>query len=263
MEWRGGDTYEGPRVVFYFPRDGWDVMARFRQLLEADGQVAKPPAARTAWWKRPAYCTYGDQIMAMQPALYTCAYWDHPHYTQAWAERAVRLAEERLGWREFTVVLDAFWQRAWDPDPTPDPVRFPRQRQLVGRWHDRGHRVLLWYQPHAVDAGKADYGALAQQFGVVGRYVEPELPALGQPPLRFLDYTAPQAEAYLREVARRLFSDDPDALNADGVKLDFLFFVPPSEQGAGYLRAEAGMECGWRAGIWNRFRRRRARSNPT
>ncbi|MFA5864871.1 MAG: hypothetical protein WC975_09300 [Phycisphaerae bacterium] len=219
----GGEEYVGPRVLFTFPREGEQSITVFRNYLDKKGLLTpKRPEEQPQWWKRPTYCTYGDQIMAMQPALYTDAYWDSSSYTQDWVKRTVIGAEDRLGYSEFTTIIDAFWQKRWDPDPVGDPRRFGRMRQLVDWLHDRGHKVLLWYSPHIV-LDKGGVGRLARKFKMLSQYQTPE-------GWIFLDYSNPSASNYVHEIARRLFHDSPDCLNADGVKLDFVSAILPTEQ---------------------------------
>jgi hypothetical protein len=236
-----GQKYEGPRVVFFFPEDKWTGIMQFRQYLEDEGQLSAFPIERPSWWKRPTYCTYGDQIMDMQPALYTALYWNSPLYTETWVKQAVERAENRLDDRDFTVIIDAFWQRAWDTDPEPDPARFPHMREMVEWLHDRGHKVLLWYEPHGLDASMPDHGKLARTMGMLSPNTEPAQLVAGLPALTLLDYSVSQAEAYLQEISRKLFGSDPDCLNCDGVKMDFLFLIPQTEQAISHDNPQMGM----------------------
>jgi hypothetical protein len=232
------ETYQGPRVLFTFPADGWNSIELFRRQLEKEHQLVDLPE-KPAWWKRPIYCTYGDQIMELQPVLYSDLYWDASEYNEAWVKKAILNAEKQLGYKNFSVIIDAFWQKRWDTDPAGDPKRFPQMRKLIDQIHERGHKVLLWYSPHAIAPGN-DLGKIARKFGVVGSYrVRNE--ALHPQELLLLDYSSDNAPAYLQEVSRRLFGNDADCLNADGVKLDFLFFIPPTESQAPYLNPVNGM----------------------
>lgn len=236
--YRSTECYIGPRVLFTFPADGWDGIEVFRKKLEEEDQLAAQPE-KYAWWKRPVYCTYGDQIMQLEPVLHSDIYWDAPGFTQEWVKQAVLTAEKRLGYNDFSVLIDAFWQRRWDTDPVGDPKRFPDMRKLVDWIHRRGHKVLLWYEPHALDLSQGK-GAIAHKFDVVGKYtLRHDL--LHPNKLQIIDYSSANAPAYLQEISRRLFSPDADCLDADGVKLDFVGFVPPTEKKAQYFEPANGM----------------------
>ena len=230
--------YIGPTVVFTFPADGWSGITEFRGKLQAKGLIpAQSLSDNPQWWKRPTYCTYGDQIMELQPALYSDKYWDVEGYNQQWVKDAVLRAEEKLGYKDFTVCIDAFWQKRYDTDPIGDPKRFPDMRGLVDWLHGRGHKVLLWYAPHAVCLTN-EAGKIARSFGMLDNTVT--FPSLE--PLAVLDYSSSNAKPYLEEISRRFFSDDNDCLNADGLKTDFLFFIPkPEDCTFKYSNPENGM----------------------
>lgn len=233
-----GDVYEGPSVAFMFPEDGIGQFREFREILKLENRLPASAAGleKPDWWKRPAYCTYGDQIMDLQPVLYSDIYWDSPFYTGEWVRKAVINAEKKLGWKGFTVIVDAFWQKRWDTDPAGDPERFPDMRGLVEWLHSRGHKVLLWYSPHII-GDNPELAKIARKYGVTGRYEEKVFPKGS----RLIDYTADNAGEYVREICRKFFSDADDCLNADGIKMDFLFAIPPTEKGARYLNPGRGM----------------------
>jgi hypothetical protein len=238
----GGRTYRAPEVAVTFPSDAWaslsvfrDVLARLRPLPSVD------ITQRPAWWKRPLYCTYGDQIMELEPALFTDHYWDARGFTQDWVMQKVELARARLGTNAFSVMIDAFWQRPWDPDPRSDPERFPDMRGLIERLHAMGHKVLLWTSPfrHGLKPGVA---TLARKHG---------LPTIATPPSDvieqggILDFTHPSAEPYLRELCKGFFGDEPGSLNADGLKMDFVAHVARPERGDRVSHPENGLGIGF------------------
>ncbi len=234
----GGHTYRAPEVVVTFPPEAWTSLTVFREVLR---QLRPLPSLditqRPDWWKRPVYCTYGDQIMQLEPALFTDRYWSAAGFTQDWVMRQVECARERLGTRAFTVLIDAFWQRSWDPDPCPDPDRFPDMRGMIDQLHDMGHKVLLWTSPFRRTL-KPGLATLAARHG---------LPTIPTPPsdvieqCGLIDFTHPAAEAYMRELCEGFFGDGPNGLNADGLKMDFVAHIPRPERGDRVACPEEGL----------------------
>lgn len=228
------DTYTGPELAITFPEDKWTSITTFRQVCTDHKQIVHTGLDdKPDWWKRPTYCTYGDQIMHLQPALYSDRYWSSPEYTRQWVMDMVSLAERRLGWNEFTVIVDAFWQKPWNPDPVSDAERFPDMRGLVDWLHDRGHKVLLWYAPLACSQDTS-CGTIAARHGLKTNYT-------GFLGCRYFDFSSHTAKAYLEEIAHTFFSSDSDCLDADGLKMDFLMGVAPPEEGCTYEQPDNGM----------------------
>lgn len=230
-----GDTYLAPRLVMTFPADEWEGIAAYRRVLVTEGVVDDIPIEDRNlpdWWKRPIYCTYGDQIVEQQPYWMTDRHWDHPDYTSQWVRGAVEEAENRLGYREFTVVVDAFWMDRWNADPKPSS-RFADLRDLVDWCHERGHKILLWYFPlhTSLEDGK---GAVARRFGVLPP--DNASDAASAP----IDVTSPAFAGYAQYLSETLFGSGPGQFDADGLKVDFLFHLrrPAS---ARYQQPEAGM----------------------
>jgi hypothetical protein len=233
IETGAGEYYSPPPVVFVLAEDPWALVERFRAALVELGQAGGTPIEERSlpgWWKAPFYCTYGDQIIEMQPHWCTDRDWAHPAYTSDWVREKVAALERRLDWDGFTVIIDAFWTDPWNADPVPSE-RFEDLPELVRWLHARGHKVLLWYFPFhtALTDGR---GRLAKEFQVL----EPGLPedaAEGA-----IDATAPGFRAYAAEISRRLFGRN--GLDADGLKLDFLFRLR-SPGNARYHCPEQGM----------------------
>lgn len=228
-----GEYYSPPPVVFVFAEDPWSLLERFRAALAELGQAGCTPVEERSlpgWWKAPFYCTYGDQIIEMQPHWCTDLDWAHPDYTSDWVREKVAALERRLDWNGFTVIIDAFWTDPWNADPIPS-ARFKDLPGLIEWLHARGHKVLLWYFPF--HTGLTDgRGRLAREFQVL----EPGLPE--DAPEGAIDATAPGFRAYAAEISRRMFGKD--GLDADGVKLDFLFRLR-TPANARYHRPEQGM----------------------
>ena len=126
--------------------------------------------------------------------------------TQELADRWVRLLEKH-NCKPGTVILDAMWQKHLNT-ADPRPKAWPDMRGWVEKCHRRGIRVFVW------TAAWAKAGLPKAE--CITRYGEPVA----------CDITHPKYERRFREMIRRWFSDTPDALNADGVKVDGLLGLP-------------------------------------
>lgn len=233
---RAGSTYRAPRLLLTFPKEEWQGVALFRQkLLDKQLMTAVDPATFPDWWKKPFVVTYGDQMLELQYNWYTDLDWDSPDYTQQWLTMWLDRAEQRLGFTDFTIMVDAFWQNRYSADARADTRRFPDLRGFIDQCHRRGHKVLLW-SASLVEDPRLPGTSTAKRFGML---TDRQMPG-GASYFHYIDHTAPQAEAYFDELARLYFSDDPDALNCDGLKLDFLSCLQKPEF-ASYACPENGI----------------------
>ena len=235
---KAGDTYRAPSLLLTFPEDEWQGETLFRSKLMEKGRIRDLKDRRDhypEWWKKPLVVTYGDQIMDLQYNWYTDNDWGSPRFTQEWLEEWLKTAEERLGRTDFTIVVDAFWQYRWSAEPKPDRARFPDLRGFIEECHRRGHKVLLWTAP-LIDSIRNDFEPLSRKMGVLS-----DVPVNGwEEEMRCIDVTSENLRAYLAELSRLFFSEDPDALDCDGLKLDFLASMQPTEKG-GFSRPENGI----------------------
>ena len=216
-----GEEYTAPRIVVTFPANEWEGISDYRNVLADMGLVNTTPIEQRGlpeWWKLPMYCTYGDQIVAMQPYWLTDWHWGADDFTQEWAKEAIERAERRLGYQGFTVILDAFWTKRWDGDPNPCD-RFPDLRGLIDWCHERGHKVLLWYPP-LVTSILNGAGSDARRFGVLPPGTDQEVEKVP------IDISSPNFPAYAEYLAKKFFGDGEGEFDADGLKLDFIGIMP-------------------------------------
>jgi hypothetical protein len=116
-----------------------------------------------------------------------------------------------------TIVIDDKWQREYGTS-VPDAHRWPDLRGWIARRHDRGQRVLLWYKAWSTEGIPAE--ACIQN----GR---------GEP--IGIDPTNPAGEAAVRTSVRRMVAQD--AIDADGLKIDFTGRTPSGVAATRYGRA--------------------------
>ncbi len=196
-----------PDFVVVVAGDPLSTLADYRQALVALGAAPATLPARPAWWQEPIVDTWGAQMAAGAER-------GSPRYTAAWVRRLVALWQARYGLRRFTLVIDSRWQ-ATIGSPEPDPIRFGGvrgMRRLIDQLHRQGIRVLLWW-PLWDDHGTAVPDGRAQVLRMWrGRVVDP---------------TAPGFPAAMARTLRVLLGTGPGCLDADGLKLDWQYDIPP------------------------------------
>ena len=213
-----GGTYRAPRLMLTFPQEEWQGVSLFRQkLLDKGLMTAVAPETFPDWWKRPFVVTYGDQMLELQYNWYSDLDWNAPGYTQQWLQMWLDRAEERLGCTDFTIMVDAFWQHRYSADGRADTERFPAMRAFIDECHRRGHKVLLW-SAALIEDPRLAVETTAKKFNMLSDKPYPG----GLSYFHNLDFTSDWAEDYFNELSRLYFSADADALDCDGLKLDFL-----------------------------------------
>lgn len=228
-----GDSYVAPRMMLTFPDNEWEAMEDYYQRLKAKRLISPIPIEEKnfpEWWKRFVVDSYGDQITQLQYNYYTDDDWASPDFNTGWLYKWLDEAERRLGRRDFTILIDAFWQYEWSIDPIPDKDRFPNLRLFIDEAHRRGHKVILWIVPFVKDRrthlGEGDR-TLAQRYDVLN-------------PREKVDWTSEQIEDYLKEYCHSLFSGDEGCLDADGIKLDGAGLFPDPAKDS-YSHPEKGI----------------------
>ncbi len=184
-----------------------------RYALLARGLQAGYPAAYAApkkkapaWWARPIYCGWGDQVATALhlegpgPEARALVYNTEGLYRR-WVGR-LEAARLNVG----TVIIDAGWSPAgvWEAYPN----HWPNLRGFIDDQHRAGRKVLLWI-PTWLHEGLPDEWCVRAG----GRAL-------------VADATNLQYLAFLRRQTARLLSDAKDGYNADGFKIDQLAYVP-------------------------------------
>lgn len=187
-----------------------------RGLRPAGAGASAPVPAPPAWWSRPIYCGWGDQVAlsmwleGVGPEGRAVAY-----NTQGLHERWIRRLE-RAGVPFGTVIVDA----GWSPAGTLQPKRanWPDLKAFTRRQHEAGRRVLLWLATWLCEGLPDKWCIFADGVKLTA------------------DPTNPEYRAFLRKQVQHLIS--PDGLDADGFKIDQLAHCP-SER-----RPRGGVPCG-------------------
>jgi len=221
-----GGTFDGlvrfPKLLLTFGSDPYRVLSSYRHLVAPLDRSLSGSKRVPAWWHRPIVDTFGQQTLdgvnnAQDPSKFTASY----------VERFARRYRQLYGVRHATLVIDATWQKNPGPqrqvgDPQPGQLfgGYAGMRRLIASLHRSGDKVVLWWQ-----SWLALPGSYADRMGVVhgGCRKEPCPPGS-----RYgtIDPTSPHFPAYVHAVTRRLLGSGRGDLDADGLKMDFTFYLP-------------------------------------
>ena len=204
--------WKSPSVCITFVDGEENVLASALEYAYGRNYLPRPATSHPgpAWWKEPIYCTWHDQEAMSQgakvdymtpkphPSGYFC--------TQAIVDGWIKALEDH-DCKPGTVVLDDKWQVSLS-SAEPDTTKWPDIRKWIDECHKRGIRVFLWGMAWYREGIPEDECVTRNGEAICG------------------DITNPKYEARLREMVRRYFSDAPDGLNADGLKLDGLLNLP-------------------------------------
>ena len=200
-----------PSLILTFCGCFDEILPAYLEQCYRRGALQKPHRRRIQnWWRSPIYCTWHDQCAASMMDRSNYINCNRPPAREFCTEE---LVEEWLGalidhdCKPGILILDDKWQLNLN-DADPDTEKFPDMRGWIERCHQRGIRVFLWTAAWNNDNIPADEAVTRDGKVVCG------------------DITNPKYEARFREMIRRYFSDGPDGLNADGVKMDGLLGLP-------------------------------------
>lgn len=253
-----GEAYRSPRLLISFPKTEWDSIALFREELKKRKLLQRKRENIPDWWRRPTVVTYGDQMMELQYNWYSDNDWGSPRFNLDWLEMWLDRAEKRLGSNDFTIVIDAFWQYPYSAEARVDPKRFGNMRGFIDKCHAKGHKVLLWMAP-LIDNPENGFETLSERY----RVLSPDRLSGGIVDGKYyIDYTADNISEYFKELSRMLFSDDSDALNCDGLKMDFLANLRNPENDVHYLNPENGIGIKEIYRFYSEFQNAAARVKP-
>lgn len=193
------------RMTLSFGRDGESLLALLsRSLRGLYPEAYSEPGPVPAWWSRPIYCGWGDQVAlsmwieGVGPEQRAVAY-----NTQGLHERWIRRLEEAsvpFG----TVTIDNGWSPAGTFRPNLD--NWPDMKAFTRRQHEAGRKVLLWIPTWLWDGIPDEWCVFADGVKLT------------------VDPTNPEYRKYLREQIHMLLS--PEGLDADGFKIDQLAYSP-------------------------------------
>jgi hypothetical protein len=231
-----GERVRGPRLQIQggLGLTPEQAQAAFTGSLIADGLVPKKRyAPEDRSWRRPWYCTWGDQMGISGSALAQDQS-GKPSYaaikdvlTQEFVEKAARFIREQdlnIG----TIVIDAGWQD-WHGDWNLVREKFPDMRGLTDQLHESGFQVALWWAPFLVEREAKILNRPGFVAGPTQRHSQ-----------MVMDYSCPEVREWIEKKLEIWFGSGPGCWDMDGVKLDFLVerIYPDSQTGDAVWRGE-------------------------
>jgi len=204
---RVGAMVRFPAFVFTFATSAIQGLQAYGRALVDLGQAPATAEPRPTWWQEPILDTWGAQVVDRASR-------GSPRFTAAWVQAFAASSRRRLGLNQMTLVIDSRWQQSIG-QPEPDPDRFggwAGMRTLIDQLHGEGFHVLLWW-PMWVRGLTAPPTRAQLRVATGARLVDP---------------TAPGFEAATAETMQRLLGSDPGDLDADGLKLDWTYDIPPT-----------------------------------
>ncbi|MDH7601088.1 MAG: hypothetical protein QHI38_02965 [Armatimonadota bacterium] len=191
-------SWDAPVFMFRPAADEYQAISKYCDTLRAWKIVAENKHEKADWWSRPMFCGWGEQnVLATRFAKRPQDFASQEVY-----DRFIETIDA-LGLSPGTIIIDDKWQKHYGTCEV-DTDKWPDIRGWIDARHAEGRRVLLWYGAWCPEGLDAD---------------ECLIDAEGNP--RACDPTSPKYQARVREMLRRMLSDEPGCCNADGIKYDW------------------------------------------
>jgi len=210
-----GGLIQFPQLLLTFGQSAHQDLSSYGSVLDALGVVPSTRLTRgdvPQWWHQPLVDTFGQQELNG-----VTNFADPSGFNSSYVQNFATQYQQRFGIKHFTLIIDATWQAHPGPgrdlgSPRPSTRLFggyTGMRQLIDQLHGQGIKVLLWW-----GSWDAEPGDLAYTMGVVNHGT--------------IDPTSPNFPAYAKKVTQLLLGNAPGDLNANGLKMDFNYAVPPA-----------------------------------
>ncbi|MBU1148740.1 alpha-galactosidase, partial [Patescibacteria group bacterium] len=197
----------------------------YYQVLKNKGVISLSNYPEADWWLEGIYCSWFETHTLDSPR-------------QSRVETAVSFFQEndiKVG----TIILDEGWagNKVYG-DWQADPDKYPNGlRSFIDDLHNQGYKVLLHFMPFSVSTNSNVYQEHTSALKTIDHFQTLFI----QGDQGKFDYTNPRTREYLKERLRIMLSDDPDAYNADGLKVDFVqIFRNSAEYDIQYQDPEIG-----------------------
>jgi len=214
----GASTHMGPRLQIHFSRSQRheEAHALFTRAMIDDGIVdRRRHAPEESGWRKPWYCTWGDQMAISKAALRQeqaaeAEYRDiKAVLTQDFVLKAakfIRANKLNIG----TIIIDDGWQDKRG-DWNLDVNKFPDMCGLVDELHALDFKVALWLAPFMTEPDAKILERPGFTHGPTLKHRE-----------IIVDYSNPQVREWISDKIDLWFSSAANCWNIDGLKLDFL-----------------------------------------
>ena len=191
-----------PEFIVTLSPDTGSGLAAYHAAVVAAGAAPANAPAQAAWWHMPIVDTWGAQMAAHVER-------GSPGFTTDWVRQFVTQEQAQYGLTKFTLVIDSRWQDELG-HAAPDAVRFggfAGMRALIDDLHAMGLRVMLWWPMWSTGT-------------VIGGAETPAAVAA-------VDPTSPGFTESMTANVTQMLGAGPGQLDADGLKLDWEYRIPP------------------------------------
>lgn len=216
---KAGEQFRSTKYAFFldYQSDPHETIGRYTDILIREGYIPNPALRkRYDWHRENLYCTWVDQGYLTDTVIPTELHdqieitLNAAHaVTDKMVRDAVRIIErEKLPFT--TILIDMGWSERgeWIANKS----QFPDFRKLVDDLHTKGFKVVVWW----------NWAEVANEARIDSRFLV-EGGRLNKHGQRTIDFSNPVTQReYLQPMFHRLFSDEKDCYNVDGVKTDFL-----------------------------------------
>jgi len=207
--------FETPHLVFVFGEIEENAAVRtYIQWLHDSGYLSRKERSIPTWWKEPIFCGWGQMRFDYRCDHDGCendCFVNVMDYSTELAYRGYDEIMEKNGLNPGTIIVDAGWaERA--AFAIPDPRKWYDMRKWIDEQHERGRKVLLWFAPIL-----AEGLPLEACMTLDGQVVAP-------------DPTSLEYKKIIADEIKKMLSNAPGCLDADGFKIDFTQNMP-SERG--------------------------------
>ena len=223
--------YKLPDIVFFKGSDRFDILKKYSDFHYQNRYIEKTQHTYPDWWKKAFLCGWGDQwIIASNSVGKNDAAWDAEAIAEnANAEnnivntfdKAISISDETT-YRNIlkkaeeknieygTLIIDCKWQKAFGSMEV-DTKKWPDMRAFIDEMHEKGKKVLLWFNFWSTEGIPFD------------ECITKNNKAL------YIDPTNPKYIKRMDNIMQYLLSDKNGCCNADGFKIDFVYFPKEKE----------------------------------
>ena len=214
--------YELPHILIQLGKDRYSLLESNAKFHVEKGYVKQQNHETENWWNGNILCGWGDQWkIGAEVANSQSFAWDNEaikknadntpemsvfnYAIDAATEenyKKIIAGAERKNVPFSTIIIDCKWHKEFGTMEV-DKEKWPNMREFIDEQHQKGRKVLLWYNFWSVEGLPKD-----------------ECITRGEEAL-YVDPTNPKYIARLERIMEYLLSDKNGCCNADGFKVDF------------------------------------------
>jgi hypothetical protein len=207
--------WETPKLLMRFSQNKKSALKQYLNDLTEYGGIVKRENPYDEWTYEPTFCTWHEQVALGMNEIqnnnlsFAQTEGGNHFFNKLTQDNCCRWLGilEKHNINPGTIILDAKWQKNVG-DPVVDEEKFPDLRGFVDECHDKGIKVILWYNGWDRDGVPDEECCLLDAKPVA------------------VDPTNPAFRLRVKNYMKRLLSDEAGCYNADGLKVDGMTATP-------------------------------------